>query len=255
MKVILILVDGMRPDALAGIPEAEALMAQSSYTLAAETVFPSVTLPCHMSLFHSVDPARHGTTTNIYAPQVRPIDGLFEVLKQNSLHSAFFYSWEELRDVARPGSLAVSRFFNGHADIPFEIADGHTADDTVRHLRDGGADFIFSYLGWPDDAGHSYGWMSAEYLRAVQVSWQRIAKILAALPEEYAVIVTADHGGHDRIHGTTLPEDMTIPVFLRGPQFARGKELSGISIKDLAPTIAALLGVRVPREWEGKSLL
>ena len=39
---------------------------------------PSVTLPCHMSLFHSVDPDRHGITTNGYVPQVRPIKGMFD---------------------------------------------------------------------------------------------------------------------------------------------------------------------------------
>lgn len=255
MGVLLILVDGMRPDALPGIPAAERLMAESSYALDAGTVFPSVTLPCHMSLFHSVDPSRHGTTTNVYAPQVRPVEGLFEVLKRNDLHSAMFYSWEELRDISRPGSLSLSRFFNGHAGVPFETADRQTTDDAVRFLRTGGADFVFTYLGWPDEAGHASGWMGEEYLRSVRVSWEEIEALLGAVPAGWTVIVTADHGGHDRIHGTTLPEDMTIPVFLRGPDFAPGRKLQGVSILDFAPTIAALLGVRAPREWEGKSLL
>lgn len=59
MKVLLALLDGMRPDSITNVPEAQ-------------TVFPSVTLPCHISLFHSVDPDRHGITTNTYTPQVRP---------------------------------------------------------------------------------------------------------------------------------------------------------------------------------------
>ena len=87
MKVMLILVDGMRPDAMVQMPQAQTLMAKSAYTLNAQTVFPSVTLPCHMSLFHSVDPARHGITTNLYMPQVRPINGLCEVLKSNGKKS------------------------------------------------------------------------------------------------------------------------------------------------------------------------
>ena len=72
MRTLVILVDGMRPDALVNIPQAQKIMERSTHTLNARTVMPSVTLPCHMSLFHSVDPARHGTTTNTYAPQVRP---------------------------------------------------------------------------------------------------------------------------------------------------------------------------------------
>ena len=46
----------------------------------AQTVMPSVTLPCHMSLFHSVAPDRHGILTNTYTPQVRPINGICEQL-------------------------------------------------------------------------------------------------------------------------------------------------------------------------------
>ena len=72
-KVILILVDGMRPDAFlsAGNPYAEELLAESTHCLTARSVMPSVTLPCHMSLFHSVDPSRHGILSNTYAPHRR----------------------------------------------------------------------------------------------------------------------------------------------------------------------------------------
>ena len=65
-KVILILADGMRPDAMmtCGHPFVQKMKEMSTYSLSAQTVFPSVTLPCHVSLFHSVDPTRHGTTTN-----------------------------------------------------------------------------------------------------------------------------------------------------------------------------------------------
>lgn len=254
MKVLLILVDGMRPDALAGIPEMEALRARSSYTLKGKTVFPSYTLPCHMSLFHSVDPIRHGTATNTYAPQVRPIDGLCEVLNRKGRSCAFLYSWEQLRDLARPGSLTQSVFLNGECS---EYADvcRRIAACTLQHLREDRCDFVFSYLSWPDAAGHDHGWMSEEYLHSVRECWKEIARLIEAAGEEYTVIVTADHGGHDRTHGTELPEDMTVPVFFCGPDFAAGKELERYHINDLAPTVAALLGADRPREWEGTSLL
>ena len=79
-KVILISVDGMRPDGFlaCGNPYIHELMRKAYYTLDGRTVMPSVTLPCHMSLFHSVEPQRHGITTNLYIPMARPIEGLFE---------------------------------------------------------------------------------------------------------------------------------------------------------------------------------
>ena len=81
-RVILALVDGMRPDGMltCGHPFAAELVAASAHDLHAQTVFPSVTLPCHMSLFHSVDPDRHGVLTNTYTPMVRPITGLVDQL-------------------------------------------------------------------------------------------------------------------------------------------------------------------------------
>jgi predicted AlkP superfamily pyrophosphatase or phosphodiesterase len=100
-KVILILVDGMRPDSLGNIEFTQKFLKQSSYTMNAKTVMPSITLPCHMSLFHSVDPQRHGILTNTYTPQVRPIKGLCEQLKASKKKCAFFYNWEELRDLTR----------------------------------------------------------------------------------------------------------------------------------------------------------
>ena len=114
-KVLLILADGLRPDALAacGHPYGTLLPSLGSYSLEAETVYPSVTLPCHMSLFHSVDPGRHGILTNTYVPQVRPVNGLCEQLSAAGKTCAFFYNWEELRDLSRPSSLAYSFFASG----------------------------------------------------------------------------------------------------------------------------------------------
>ena len=113
-KVVLLLVDGLRPDALTacGNPFVEELTRRCSYTLEAKTVTPSVTLPCHMSLFHSVTPERHGITTNVYTPQVRPITGLADQLALFEKKAAFFYTWEELRDIARPASLNYSLMIN-----------------------------------------------------------------------------------------------------------------------------------------------
>ena len=52
-KVVLVLVDGMRPDGLmqCGHPFVTTLLKDATYALDAQTVMPSVTLPCHMSLF------------------------------------------------------------------------------------------------------------------------------------------------------------------------------------------------------------
>ena len=82
-----------------------------------------------------------------------------------------------------------------------------------------------------------------------------VKKVIEETKEEYTVIVTADHGGHDRSHGSDMDEDMIIPMIFYGPQFTPGKELSGVSLLDIAPTIAEIMGIKRANEWEGKSLL
>lgn len=254
MRVLLILVDGMRPDAITHIPQAQQVIRQSASTMCATTVMPSMTLPCHMSLFHSVDPSRHGTTTNTYAPQVRPVDGLCEVLHAHDKTIAFFHNWDYFRDLARPGVVDFVYYQEG-AKIGYSEADRRVVNFAMGYLKEHLPDFAFLYFGNADEEGHRYGWMGDAYLSAIRESWEHIERVLAELPDEYTVFFMADHGGHDRIHGTPCAEDMTIPVMIRGKDFPAGSVLENVHILDIAPTIAHLLGVPANRDWEGRNLL
>lgn len=254
MKILVTIVDGMRPDALIKTENAKYLLENSQYTLNARTVMPSVTLPCHMSLFHSVDPSRHGTTTNVFTPNVRPINGLCEVLLNAKRTSAFFYNWEEIRDLSRPNSLAFSYFCKGRL-FGYDKANDIITSGAIDYLTKNETDFTFLYLGYTDMAGHNFGWMSDEYMKAMENSFANVTKLYNSLPDDYVIIVTADHGGHDRTHGTELDEDMTIPVIVLSKNEKVNLDLENVSIKDIAPTVVNLLGVSPDEEWEGKSLL
>ncbi len=254
-KVILVSIDGMRPDGLlqCGNPYVQELMKRASYTLDARTVFPSVTLPCHMSLFHSIPPERHGITTNLYMPQVRPVKGLFEQVKAAKKKAAMFYGWEPLRDVARPGSLFTSGYEWAYAEDNTDRILTNMALETIRKHH---PDFVFVYMVETDEkGGHDNGWMSEAYLKCIHDAIDNVKTLIEEAGEEYTVIVTADHGGHDRAHGTDLPEDMTIPMFFYGDAFEAGKELHGVHLLDLAPTVADLMNISPAPEWEGKSLV
>jgi predicted AlkP superfamily pyrophosphatase or phosphodiesterase len=254
MRIMLILVDGMRPDALTTIEKAQNIIARAKSTMTATTVMPSVTLPCHVSLFHSVDPTRHGTTTNTYMPQVRPINGICETLKSAGKTSAFFYGWHELRDLVRPSNLTYSCFIRG-IEVGYLKAGEYLSNEAIRFLNENHIDFTFLYLGHPDAAGHHSSWMGEEYMESVKTSWDNIERVVSSLPDDYTFIITADHGGHDRTHGTDRPEDMTIPMIILGAAADRIGSLKNANIKDIAPTITTILGVEPDPEWEGKSLI
>ena len=169
-KVFLALIDGMRPDSLTTCnhPFFRELLQTSRYTMHMRTIMPSVTLPCHMSLFHGVCAERHGILTNTYVPQVRPVNGICEHLAAAGKSCAFFYTWEPLKDLSRPQSLARANYYSGKL-YSFEKADALVTDDAERMLRSGDApDFIFFYQCNVDEVGHKYGWMSDEYIASVK---------------------------------------------------------------------------------------
>ena len=218
-KVILVSIDGMRPDGLlqCGNPFVEELMKKGAYTLEGSSVNPSVTLPCHMSIFHSVTPQRHGVSTNFYAPMVRPVDSLFKQIKNAGGRSAMYYGWEPLRDICPPRSLRYATFIQSYTD---ESVDTLLADECERILTEKKPDFAFLYMVDTDEkGGHDNGWMSEEYLRRISMAIDNVKKLIEKFSGEYSIIIMSDHGGHDRGHGSLMPEDMTIPLIFAGGFF------------------------------------
>ena len=255
-KSILILVDGLRPDGLTGCKNSyvEELLNVTQHTLKARTIMPSVTLPCHMSLFHSVPSERHNTLTNTYVPQVRPVKGLFETLYNAGKKNASFYNWEELRDLSRPGHLHHSLYMSYNAPEDMAVSDKRLTQEALQYIKENNPDVVFLYLGVTDAAGHNNCWMSEAYMNAVSDAVDCIHQVIDSCSGDYNILVTADHGGHDRHHGSDIPEDMTIPILIKAcdnTQF----DLQDASIMDIAPTITCLAGVSPDPEWEGKSLI
>jgi arylsulfatase A-like enzyme len=104
--------------------------------------------------------------------------------------------------------------------------------------------------------GHVYGWLSSQQLSVAFRADQALGKLLAELDSrhlrvETLIIVTADHGGHDSIHGSSLPEDMTIPWIASGPGIRPGELTTTVHTMDTAATAAFALGLDIPSEWDG----
>jgi arylsulfatase A-like enzyme len=68
------------------------------------------------------------------------------------------------------------------------------------------------------------------------------------------VIVTADHGGHKKTHGSGDRLDTTIPWIVWGAGVQRGDTLSGVRTMDTAATVLWMLKLDVPENWSGRPL-
>lgn len=247
--VVLVSIDGLRPDAIAAAPMPNLLDLRSMarYTLGARTVMPSVTLPCHTSMVRGVDVPRHGITSNVFTPLARPVPSIFDLATRFGRRCGAFMNWGPLRDLYDPESVVTAQF---QRDALRPEGDAWVVE---RFLAAPELDFAFVYLGHTDEAGHDFGWMSEGYLRAAAHADACLGRVLGTLGPLDTVLVLSDHGGHDRGHGTDMAEDMTIPWFLAGPGISAGEIPEQVRIFDTAPTLAAALGLPPLREWDGVS--
>jgi phosphopentomutase len=205
-----------------------------------------------MSIFYGVVPQRHGIVSNTFVPQVHSIKGLFEKISDQGGVCSLFYGWEPMRDVAPPGTSRYATFINAYTD---ESVDTLLTDAAIELIESKKPDFVYLYQVDTDEkGGHDNGWMSEEYLRRIRIAIDNVRRIVDRFSDEYTIIVTADHGGHDRMHGTDMAEDITVPMMFIGEEFVAGVEIDGASILDIAPTVANVMGFRPEKEWEGKSI-
>ena len=114
-KVLLISIDGMRSDALLSSKYANRLIQKATYYTDASTIYPSLTLPCHMSMLHGVGPELPGVYSNQYTPSDNLSDGIAEVVAKSGKTCAFFYNWGPLGDTINDTALTERKYISGEA--------------------------------------------------------------------------------------------------------------------------------------------
>lgn len=256
-KVILILIDGLRADALTpeSAPAVHRIFSKGAMSLTARTVTPSITLPAHFSLFTSLSPQDHNVTTNTGTPlKSLSAAGLVETIRYNGMTTAAVYSWEYLRHLSPPGALDFSLYMNTdqtlHTDLDImEMATGIIQ----RHAPD----FCFIYLEGVDQAGHEKGWMSKGYMEAVARADQAVDMLAGVLKtadpaSDYTLVLQSDHGGIDTHHYDPVDPVLTIPWMAAGKEIRCGYRIRReMTILDTAPAIARILGIRPHYGWKG----
>ncbi len=112
----------------------------------------------------------------------------------------------------------------------------------------------------PDHVGHSVGHDTPAYYDVMSYLDGQIGQIIeatkqAGIYDETVFIVSADHGGVGTGHGGKSLLEMETPLIMVGPGIKNVGELkSAVMQFDIAPTIAALLGVRAPQAWTGRPI-
>jgi predicted AlkP superfamily pyrophosphatase or phosphodiesterase len=263
--VVVISVDGLRPDAITKFNAAtmQRLMNGGSFTLQAKTISPSKTLPSHTSMLTGVDVDQHGVTWNSDETATHghvDVPTIFGLARAAGFETAAFFSKPKFHHLEAANTLDYVRSPKGGFTDSRWDAD-RTVAEVRKYMNSKSAtpNLMFVHIAEPDFAGHLFGWMGRVYGRAVRKADDAVADVLAAADARfgagnYSVILTADHGGHDRNHGSNDPRDTTIPWIVWGKGVTPGAELTGIRTMDTAATALWLLGVEMPASFEGKAV-
>jgi predicted AlkP superfamily pyrophosphatase or phosphodiesterase len=256
--VVIVSVDGLRPDAIAhfNVATIGRLTNEGSYSLAATTINPSKTLPSHTSMLTGEGPEEHGISWNTNETDTHShvtVPTVFGLAREQGLRTAAFFSKGKFNHLDVPGTLDYAQAPNGNGRWSAE----RTIHDVERYLRQARPNLLFVHIAEPDFAGHFWGWMSWMYGRAVKTADGAVARLIAASDRAFGVgnytfLLTSDHGGHGRSHGSDRAEDVTIPWIAWGEGVRAGTELpDGIRTMDTAGTALWLLGVDAPESWSG----
>jgi hypothetical protein len=259
-RLIVVLADGLRPDAITPgvMPSLDALGSAYTIALHARTVRPSATVAALASLATGVSPETHRLIEPglRFLPRLRTLQPVAQLLARAGIPTDVVTV--DLGAAAFPVAWALA----ATAGVRRLVAEGSRARDgaaaAVRLLSDKEDRLLFLYLPDCDRAGHAHGWMSDPYLEAA-AEVDAALGILSAWSEEATCLVTADHGGGGvdaKEHEHPHPVNGHIPLVLAGRGVTRRHRLTrAVSILDIPATVLWWFGIPIPQCYEGRPLV
>jgi predicted AlkP superfamily pyrophosphatase or phosphodiesterase len=252
--VFIISFDGGKPAVMkeCKMPELMSLARKGAATWEAKTVFPSLTLISHTSMLTGVGPEKHHVNWNDWEPDhgLVAVPTIFNLAKANHLTTAMF--------VGKPKFIHLFQ----NKSLNYFSLPSHLSIDAARaaatYIEQRKPNLCFIHFSDSDTAGHGFGWGSKEQKAAFALEDKALKIVMdaikkAGIEKDSVVILSADHGGHEKTHGTKSPEDMTIPWIAWGRGIKPATTIHGaVTTYDTAATALWLLNIPRPANMDGK---
>ncbi len=247
-RVVLVIIDGLRMDASRRMSSLEALRGYGAdLTLLAPQ--PSLSYPNWTTILTGADPDVHGVVTNWHEGQV-PVETILDTAKAAGV-PYIVVGPSDLATLYPAAVLGQGSFF---LDWSSQYLGDRYVDEALRLIAAKNPRLVVLHLPDVDEAGHAAGGASASYAQTVARVDADVRRLVEKLQDTHtAFVVVADHGHIDTGgHGGWEPEVVSVPGVMSG---AGIRPLVGeYHLSDIAPTVAVLVGIPVPRYATGEVL-
>jgi len=261
-KLLIIGIDGCRPDALAKArtPHLDELVA-TGVLLPAEnlpsrnTGAETTSHPMWFSILTGVWPDKHGIRRGWYKKE-----------RHNPAYPHFFARLKGHNPQIVTASVSswrgIERHMTTNADINECLeTDPPTAHRAVDVVSQEQTDALFVHFGDPDTVGHKDGFSPdvPAYLAAIEGVDERVGRVVQAMrqrpnykDENWLVLVTTDHGGKGTTHTSTgqVPEMRKVFIIVSGESARQGKATTSVYTVDVAATALVHFGLKLDLAWK-----
>lgn len=248
--VVLVVVSGLRPDTARRLPTL-ADLAQRGARAEVQVTPPTGARATWGTLLTGAAPALSGAPLldpPLAAPQPLQADTLLLATRRAGLPAALFGRgpWE---------SLLPDEKVQGVAPTAFSMAAGTDQATTAAALeawRQGGVGLSIVNYRLVEMVGASFGAASPEYERAALTVDGQLAQLTKDLNlRRVVLVVTAERGLTDAGRAGGDEREVTTVPFVAVGVGVRPGEYGVVSQADLAPTLAAWLGIEPPQQAQG----
>lgn len=272
-KVLLIGIDGCRPDAIqaAATPNLDRLISEGAISTNTSILGPretgsdTVSGPGWSSIFTGVWADKHGVRDNEFTGKnYRRYPHFFSLLRQArpDAVTASFCDWKPIHEhILSDAAVAEGVTEDLKGPEQWAAADARLAEAAAKYLRGQNPDAVCVYFGHVDETGHAKGFHPTvpEYVAAIERADGFVGELTSAIEarptaeaEEWLVIVTTDHGGRGTGHGDGHDVEEIRRVFLivSGPGVEDPGPERQTYLVDAVPTALAWLRVPIDPKWE-----
>ena len=193
-----------------------------------------------------------------------PINGLrnFDLTHPGQNDPWLLAATDERYNVAMVGSYVMGNLykkfddinfvntFKGHSD--YYQGDKDTLEVATGWLQDSEYNVLAVHFSGPDKVGHTWGVDSPEYERKLTNVDQQVSELLKIIPNQWSVVITADHGMTDMgTHGSSEEITREVAAIISGPQIIAKSNTEGHQ-RDISAVLPLFLELPFPVQLHGR---